>query len=166
MSQPSFKPYHAPAGGWGSAFSVANILIRQKIPLSGAALLLKQNKPISGFACVSCAWAKPYPPRPLSFCENGAKATAWENTSHRCGPDFFAAHRVSELLNWTDFDLERQGRLTHPMRYDSATDHYKVVSWGWRQHRRGLRRHHRRPHPGFHRNGRQFRPRSAGHLAD
>ena len=129
MSQPTFKPYHAPAGGWGSAYSVANILIREKIPLSGASLLLKQNKPIDGFACVSCAWAKPHPSRPLSFCENGAKATAWENTRRRCGPEFFAAHTVTELLNWTDFDLENQGRLTHPMRYDTASDKYRPVSW-------------------------------------
>ncbi len=124
-----FKPYRSPSGGWGSAYSVANILLREKIPLSGAALLLKQNKPIEGFACVSCAWAKPHPPRPLSFCENGAKATAWENTSRRCGPEFFAAHRVGELLNWSDFDLEQQGRLTHPLRYDAASDRYRVVSW-------------------------------------
>jgi len=129
VSQPTFKPYRAPSGGWGSAYSVANILIREKIPLAGAALLLKQNKPIDGFACVSCAWAKPHPPRTLSFCENGAKATAWENTSRRCCPEFFAAHRVTELLNWTDFDLEHQGRLTHPMRYDTASDTYRAVSW-------------------------------------
>ncbi|MBT1119872.1 FdhF/YdeP family oxidoreductase [Stutzerimonas nitrititolerans] len=129
MSQPTFKPYRAPSGGWGSAYSVANILIREKIPLAGAALLLKQNKPIDGFACASCAWAKPHPPRTLSFCENGAKATAWENTSRRCGPEFFATHRVTELLNWTDFDLEHQGRLTHPMRYDTASDTYRAVSW-------------------------------------
>lgn len=129
MSQPTFKPYRAPSGGWGSAYSVANILIREKIPLAGAALLLKQNKPIDGFACVSCAWAKPHPPRTLSFCENGAKATAWENTTRRCGPEFFAAHRVTELLNWTDFDLEHQGRLTHPMRYDATSDTYRAVSW-------------------------------------
>jgi len=129
VSQPTFKPYRAPSGGWGSAYSVANILIREKIPLAGAALLLKQNKPIDGFACASCAWAKPHPPRTLSFCENGAKATAWENTSRRCGPEFFATHRVTELLNWTDFDLEHQGRLTHPMRYDTASDTYRAVSW-------------------------------------
>ncbi|WP_222910405.1 FdhF/YdeP family oxidoreductase [Pseudomonas sp. DNDY-54] len=129
MSKPTFKPYDAPSGGWGSAYSVANILIREKIPLSGASLLLKQNKPIDGFACVSCAWAKPHPSRPLSFCENGAKATAWENTSRRCGPEFFNRHTVTELLNWTDFDLEQQGRLTHPLRYDPASDKYQQVSW-------------------------------------
>jgi len=129
VSQTKFKPYRAPAGGWGSAYSVANILLRERVSPAGIGLLLKQNKPIDGFACVSCAWAKPHPSRPLSFCENGAKATAWENTSLRCGPEFFARHSVSELLNWSDFDLEQQGRLTHPLRYDAASDHYQPVSW-------------------------------------
>jgi len=129
VSQTKFKPYRAPAGGWGSAYSVANILLRERVSPAGIGLLLKQNKPIDGFACVSCAWAKPHPSRPLSFCENGAKATAWENTSLRCGPEFFSRHSVSELLNWSDFDLEQQGRLTHPLRYDAASDHYQPVSW-------------------------------------
>ena len=42
--------------------------------------------------CVSCAWAKPADPRVFEFCENGAKATAWEITSKRVTPDFFARH--------------------------------------------------------------------------
>jgi hypothetical protein len=58
--------------------------------------LLHQNKP-TGFACVRCSWAKPAKPRPFEFCEEGGKATTWEITSRRCGPDFFAKHTVSEL---------------------------------------------------------------------
>ena len=34
------------------------------------------------------------PAAPFEFCENGAKATAWEMTSHRCTPEFFAEHTV------------------------------------------------------------------------
>jgi molybdopterin-dependent oxidoreductase alpha subunit len=129
MSKVKFKPYHHPSGGWGSAHSVGNILIREHAPLVGSVALLKQNRPIDGFACVSCAWAKPHPSRPLAFCENGAKATAWETTGRRCTPAFFAAHTVTELLNWSDFDLEQQGRLTEPMRFDAASDRYVPVSW-------------------------------------
>ncbi|TWI57568.1 molybdopterin-dependent oxidoreductase alpha subunit [Pseudomonas duriflava] len=129
MSKPYFKPYNAPSGGWGSAYSVANILLREKAPFVAGISLLKQNKPIEGFACVSCAWAKPYPSRPLAFCENGAKATAWENTSNRCRPSFFARHTVTELLNWRDYDLEQQGRLTHPMRWNAETDKYEPITW-------------------------------------
>jgi hypothetical protein len=62
-----------------------------------------------GLACVSCAWTKPEKGHLFEFCENGAKATLRENTPLRCAPDFFAAHAVSELRDWSDHDLEQQG---------------------------------------------------------
>ena len=46
----------------------------------------------------------------------------WDLTAKRTTPDFFAAHTVTELLGWSDYELENQGRLTHPMRYDAASD--------------------------------------------
>ena len=116
------KPYTGPAGGWGSVKSVESILAREGRLISGNALLLKQNKP-DGFACVSCAWAKPAKPHPFEFCENGAKATAWELTTKRVTPEFFAEHTLSELRTWPDHDLEEAGRLTHPMRYDRGNGH-------------------------------------------
>jgi molybdopterin-dependent oxidoreductase alpha subunit len=79
--------------------------------------------------CVSCAWAKPAQPHPLEFCENGAKATAWETTARRADPAFFAGHTLRELETWADHDLEEQGRLTHPMRWDAGSDKYVPVSW-------------------------------------
>lgn len=79
--------------------------------------------------CVSCAWAKPAKTHPLEFCENGAKATAWEITNRRADRAFFDAHTLSELEDWNDHDLEEQGRLTHPMRWDPATDKYQPVTW-------------------------------------
>src|SRR6185295_1719512 len=39
------------------------------------------------------------------------------------------SHTVTELRTWTDYDIERQGRLTHPMRYDRATDRYVQTTW-------------------------------------
>jgi len=86
------------------------------------------NKP-GGYMCTSCAWAKPAKPHAAEFCENGAKATFWDLTSKRTTPEFFAKHTVTELLGWSDYDLENEGRLTHPMRYDPATDQYVKVSW-------------------------------------
>jgi anaerobic selenocysteine-containing dehydrogenase len=124
----SFTPYTGPAGGWGSLGSVAEVLWRERVGLAGAAQLLRQNKP-DGFMCVSCAWPKPANPHPAEFCENGAKATAWEITSRRAGQAFFASHTVSELREWPDYDLEQEGRLTSPMRYDAASDKYLPVSW-------------------------------------
>lgn len=122
------ETYSAPAGGWGSVKSLAKSLTRSQVPFTGPRVLLKQNKP-HGFMCVSCAWAKPADPRVFEFCENGAKATTWEITHKRVTPEFFAQHSVAELETWDDHQLEAAGRLTHPMRFDAASDKYVAVSW-------------------------------------
>src|SRR5579872_6121268 len=126
--EPKFWSSTQPAGGWGSVQSLGRSLMREHIPLSGARSLAHQNKP-DGFACVSCAWAKPAKPHPFEFCEEGAKATTWEITSRRCTPAFFAKHRVTSLESWSDHQLEEQGRLTQPLRWDSRTDKYVPVDW-------------------------------------
>ncbi len=122
------RDYSGAAGGWGSAGSLAEILLREGSPATVAADLIHQNK-ADGFACVSCAWAKPAKPHPFEFCENGAKASAWEMTHKKTGPEFFAAHTLSELETWPDYDLEEHGRLTHPMRWNATTDKYTPVDW-------------------------------------
>ena len=122
------KPATMPAGGWGSVSEVAHILLDQRAALKDSGLLLKQNKP-DGFACVSCAWAKPANPHPFEFCESGAKATAWETTSKAIGIDFFEQHTLAELEAWSDHRLEDQGRLTVPLRWDAASDKYRPVDW-------------------------------------
>ncbi|MET1116034.1 MAG: FdhF/YdeP family oxidoreductase [Comamonas sp.] len=121
-------PYPHPAGGWGSIKAVGVSVMREGTPLVTANALRKQNKH-GGFACVSCAWAKPAKPHLAEFCENGAKATAWELTDKRATPEFFAAHTLSELRGWSDLDLEGTGRLTEPLRYDAHSDRYLPVSW-------------------------------------
>lgn len=125
---PEIRAYSGPAGGWGSAKSVAEITLKEHVAFRGPGLLSTQNKP-EGYMCVSCAWAKPAKPHPLEFCENGAKATAWEVTSRRADRAFFDKHPLHELETWEDHDLEEQGRLTHPMRWDPATDRYVPVAW-------------------------------------
>jgi molybdopterin-dependent oxidoreductase alpha subunit len=120
------KSYEGPAGGWGSVRSLIGIMRREQVYPVGQ--LLRQNK-AEGFACVSCAWAKPASPHPFEFCENGAKASAWEMSARRATPELFARHTVSEMLGWSDFQLEQQGRLTQPMRYDAASDRYVAVDW-------------------------------------
>jgi molybdopterin-dependent oxidoreductase alpha subunit len=125
---PHFDHYESPAGGWGSVKSLGSILRREHVVVEGASVLIHQNKP-DGFACVSCAWGKPAKPHPFEFCENGAKATAWELTARRAPPEFFLQHRVRELETWSDHDLEEQGRLTAPMRWDSQTDRYLETTW-------------------------------------
>ncbi len=120
--------YDQPSGGMGSLRGIGRILRDQK-PLAGVfRTLWRQNKP-GGHMCTSCAWAKPKVPHPFEFCENGAKATIWDLTTARCTPEFFATHTLSELREWSDHDLEKTGRLTHPLRYDAGTDHYVPCSW-------------------------------------
>lgn len=125
---PEIKPFKGPAGGWGSLRSVAEILPRERVSPEAVRELVRQNKP-DGFACVSCAWPKPANHHPAEFCEEGAKATAWELTRLRTTPDFFREHTLSELRGWKDYDLEQHGRLTHPLRYDAAIDKYVAVAW-------------------------------------
>ncbi len=45
------------------------------------------------------------------------------------GDRVFAAHSVRQLATQSDYWLEYQGRLTEPMRYNPATDHYEPTSW-------------------------------------
>ena len=116
------------AGGWGSVKTSTALLLQEKVLLKGSRAVIHQNKP-DGFACVSCSWAKPKHPHAIEACENGIKATAWEITPKRTTPDFFAKHSVTELLTWSDRDLEGQGRLTEPLKWDRETDHYVRVSW-------------------------------------
>jgi molybdopterin-dependent oxidoreductase alpha subunit len=102
--------------------------LHQRALLKGSRVVLHQNKP-DGYACVSCSWAKPAHPHSIEACENGIKATAWEITANRTTPEFFARHTVAELLGWSDLELEDQGRLTEPLRWDAAIDKYVPVPW-------------------------------------
>ena len=52
----------------------------------------------------------------------------WELTRTQADRDFFALHTVSELVGWTDYDLEKVGRLPQPMRYYAASDGYVPVA--------------------------------------
>ena len=122
------RPYHHPAGGWGALKALSEHLVEQHVPVKGATTLLCMNQP-EGFDCPGCAWPDPKHTSSFEFCENGAKAVAWEATAKRCTPEFFAAHSVAELSTWGDYELEMVGRLTHPMAYDAASDHYVPVSW-------------------------------------
>ena len=122
------RDYDNPAGGWGALRATANA-VREQMDIADASLtLLRTNKP-DGFDCPGCAWPDKHHTSTFQFCENGAKAVTWEATRKRVTPDFFAQHTVSELLRRSDFELEDEGRLTHPMAYDRATDKYLPIGW-------------------------------------
>ncbi|MBP0581971.1 FdhF/YdeP family oxidoreductase [Labrys sp. LIt4] len=118
----------AAAGGWGALKSCGRHLLASGSPLTGARTMLKANQP-DGFDCPGCAWGDPEHGSSFEFCENGVKAVAWESTDKRITPVFFREHTLAELSRWTDYELEAQGRLTHPMRYDQGSDRYEAITW-------------------------------------
>jgi molybdopterin-dependent oxidoreductase alpha subunit len=120
--------YHRPAGGWGALRAVADALADQETVLEGGRSLMSANQP-DGFDCPGCAWPDPKHTSSFEFCENGAKAVAWEATGKRATPEVVGARTVSELMTWSDHALEDLGRLTEPLRYDRARDTYVRVTW-------------------------------------
>src|SRR5580700_10411957 len=125
---PGIREYDAPAGGWGALKATAVAIRDQMDVLEAPITLLHMNKP-DGFDCPGCAWPDKEHTSTFQFCENGAKAVTWEATSKRATPEFFAGHTVTELLTWSDFHLENEGRLTQPRVYDAATDTYQPIAW-------------------------------------
>ena len=128
MSERIIKPYDKPAGGWDSLKRSWQALRDEGIVVIGAGTMLRTNQS-DGFDCPGCAWPDRNPNSTFEFCENGVKAVAAEATSKRVTREFFAAHSVAELASREDRWLEAQGRLTEPMRYDAASDHYVPVGW-------------------------------------
>ncbi|MHC6527523.1 FdhF/YdeP family oxidoreductase [Vibrio proteolyticus] len=129
MSQKEqIKQYNGPAGGWGALKAVTKSWLGSENAVKNIRTMLKTNQN-GGFDCPGCAWGEDPHGGKVTFCENGAKAVNWEATNRRVDPDFFASHSVSSLSTQTDYWLEYQGRLTHPMRYNAQTDHYDPVSW-------------------------------------
>src|ERR1700681_1407403 len=124
---PGIREYDSPAGGWGALRATANA-VREQMRVTKSPLLLRTNKP-DGFDCPGCAWPDKDHNSTFQFCENGAKAVTWEATKRRVTPEFFASHTVTSLLEWSDYALENEGRITHPMRYDKTSDTYQPVSW-------------------------------------
>ncbi|MCW0344047.1 Protein YdeP [Pantoea ananatis] len=122
------KPYGGSAGGWGALKAVADAIRGQMAVKQDVIALFRVNQP-QGFDCPGCAWPDPQHASSFEFCENGAKAVSWEATSKRAGPDFFAVNPVSELWERSALELEGEGRLTHPMKYDAASDTYHPVAW-------------------------------------
>ncbi|QVM93585.1 FdhF/YdeP family oxidoreductase [Pseudomonas entomophila] len=122
------KRYNGPAAGWGALKSVTKAWLGSENAVKNIRMMLKTNQD-SGFDCPGCAWGESPESGMVKFCENGAKAVNWEATGRSVDPAFFAKYSVGALLEQSDYWLEYQGRLSHPMRYDAATDHYVEISW-------------------------------------
>ena len=117
------------AAGAAAVLSSLKHVFGQSGVSKGAAAMGKLNQ-VDGFDCPSCAWPDPDDERAATeFCENGAKALASETTQRRVTPEFFARHSVAELSRQSDFWMEQQGRLTHPMILRAGASHYEPISW-------------------------------------
>src|SRR5437868_13498655 len=124
----SRHPYHHPAAGWGAAESVANVLARAGEPIEGFRAIFVMNHADGGFDCPGCAWADDPSGWKLDICENGIKHATWELQPAKADGDFFAAHTVSELATWSDYDLEAAGRPAEPLLNNPEPDKYYTVS--------------------------------------
>lgn len=92
------------------------------------ALMVLNQK--GGVDCPSCAWPDPDGDRsPTEFCENGAKAVAWETDHRRLTPEFFRRHSVDDLAKQSDYWHGQQGRLTEPMVLRPGSRHYEPIAW-------------------------------------
>ena len=97
--------------------------------IRGTQAMLQVNQ-VDGFDCQSCAWPSPDKRRHIAeFCENGAKAVSDEGTRKRVSPQFFEKHSVQDLLGRSDYWLNEQGRLIHPMVLRGESNHYEPISW-------------------------------------
>ena len=86
------------------------------------------NQP-DGFDCPGCAWPDPKHSSTFEFCENGAKAVADEAMKGGVNPKFFAKYTVQELSQKSDFWLNNQGRITHPMVLKKGSNTYTPIDW-------------------------------------
>ena len=96
---------------------------------AGLKIMAKVNQK-GGIDCPGCAWPDPATRSKLGeYCENGAKAIAEEATEKRVTPKFFDQHSLKELSTWSDYDLGKAGRLTHPMYLAKGSNKYEEISW-------------------------------------
>lgn len=82
-----------------------------------------------GFDCPGCAWPDPEHRTTFEFCENGAKAVADEAMKAHVTPHFFSKHSVKELSSLSDYELNRKGRISHPVILEKGSSHYAEISW-------------------------------------
>jgi molybdopterin-dependent oxidoreductase alpha subunit len=125
---PRARTFRGAAAGLGALQSVTRFASRDAGLRAGFSLLRRVNQ-VDGFDCPGCAWPDP-PHRSIAeFCENGAKAVLDEGTARRADAEFFRTHPISDLLSWSDRQLNAAGRLTEPMLRDTHSDRYVPISW-------------------------------------
>ncbi|HET8654684.1 MAG TPA: molybdopterin-dependent oxidoreductase, partial [Longimicrobiaceae bacterium] len=130
LSGLELRPVETVAAGLPAIVESLRYTLGEMGPVQGLRMLAKINQ-VGGFDCAGCAWPDPDPDQRSSteFCENGAKASAEENTRKRVGPGFFRRYGVAELSRRSDYWLARQGRITEPMVLRRGATHYEPIPW-------------------------------------
>src|SRR5712664_43328 len=117
------------AGGIPAILATAKTTWTEMGVTRGVRTLLKLNQKV-GFDCPGCAWPEPDDERShAEFCENGAKHVADEATNRRITPEFFRQWSVADLAGQSDYWLNKQGRLTHPMVLRQGSTNYEQITW-------------------------------------
>lgn len=120
---------HRVAAGMPALTQSLRFTIRETGLKRGLTDWLKVNKK-DGFDCQSCAWPSPDNHRHFfEFCENGVKALTSEATNKKVTPEFFREHSIFELQKRSDYWLELQGRLVHPVVKRAGGTHYEAIEW-------------------------------------
>ena len=126
---PDLRKPHTVAAGMEAIVQSLKYTVRETGLSRGIRTWMKVNKK-DGFDCQSCAWPNPDGERhTFEFCENGVKALTSEATLKHIGPDFFRDHSIEDLQSHSDYWLELQGRLIHPMVRRENAAHYEPISW-------------------------------------
>lgn len=124
----SAHPPEAWAVGLPSVVSAMTYALDSMGPGRALTLLTKVNQK-DGFDCMSCAWPDPEHRGRVEFCENGARAVAWEATTATVPTSFWAEHSLTDLLDRSEYWLGQQGRLVEPVHKPAGSDHYVPISW-------------------------------------
>ncbi len=118
------------AAGLASVRSSCAHMHKHGHSIPSAIRILGRMNQTDGFDCPGCAWPDPDDRAALTeFCENGAKAAAWETTRHRADWQFFQRYSIDELARKSDYWLGLQGRLTQPLMLRPGSRFYEPIDW-------------------------------------
>jgi len=124
------EPPKDKAAGFFSIRSTFSHMHRQGHTIPSAMRILARMNQKDGFDCPGCAWPDPDDRAALTeFCENGAKAAAWETTTRRLDWEFFQRYSIDELARKSDYWLGQQGRLTVPLMLRPGSRFYEPIDY-------------------------------------
>ena len=124
------SPPKREAAGLPSVVSSFVHMHRHGHSIPSAMRILRRMNQTNGFDCPGCAWPDPDDRASLTeFCENGAKAAAWESTRERLDWHFFQRYSIDELAQKSDLWLGQQGRFTEPLMLRPGSRFYEPISY-------------------------------------